>query len=378
MNEVLTRRHASLLLLAGLAFPVAGRAAPSSSATNTAANDETKLARGCEFLRRNCTVDIHAHPGRFFAEDGPKTTLTDLFKPLSFTDRAVAEIRASGVGAVMISGVADLVLLGASPEGPRETRDYRRGEVWKDFRRQMTLMDRLRNIGLPLARTPADVREAYARGEARCFYAIEGGDFIENRLSRVRTAARRGVRSITLVHYRINQIGDVQTELPHYGGLSPFGKSVVRAMNREGLIVDLAHASFDATAQAAEVSDRPMMISHSNLAWPGATPHPRLLTVEHAKLVVEGGGIIGAVPANFGGLKSFTTYIDVIRRMIDALGIDHVSIGSDMDFTPGSVVPRYEYWPLLADALLTSGLEEEEAAKIMGGNFLRVLAAQQE
>jgi membrane dipeptidase len=199
---------------------------------------------------------------------------------------------------------------------------------------------------------------------------VEGGDFIEDSLDRVHEAYRDGVRAITLVHYHINQIGDIQTEAPVHHGLTAFGRSMVAEMNRTGIIIDLAHATFAVTKDVLDISSKPVMVSHTNVVTAG-TNHPRLISTEHAKLVAAAGGIIGSWPSGIGQ-TSFSDYIDSIQRLVDTVGIDHAAIGTDMDANYKPVLRSYRDWSAIPAALLARGMREDEAAKIMGGNFLRV------
>jgi membrane dipeptidase len=178
------------------------------------------------------------------------------------------------------------------------------------------------------------------------------------------------VRAVTLVHYHINQIGDIQTEAPVHNGLTALGKSIVAEMNRTGIIIDLAHATFAVTKEVLNASSKPIMISHTNIAT-ASVSHPRLISIEHAKLVASAGGIIGSWPSGIGQ-TSFSDYIDSIQRLVDTVGIDHAAIGTDMDANFKPVLRSYLDWGLIPAALLARGMHDEEVEKIMGGNFLRV------
>lgn len=119
------------------------------------------------------------------------------------------------------------------------------------------------------------------------------------------------------------------------------------------------------------MATQPMVLSHSNIASTGGS-HPRLVSPNIARLIAQTGGLIGCVPAGFAQ-SSLDDYVDTIFRTIDTIGIDHVAIGTDMDFTYRSVLPSYRDWPALAGTLLARGLAEHEAAKVMGGNAIRIL-----
>jgi len=124
---------------------------------------------------------------------------------------------------------------------------------------------------------------------------------------------------------------------------------------------------------AADVSTRPMIMSHTNLSRRDFN-HPRLVSPEKARLVTNAGGVVGSVPSGIGQ-STFAEWIDSIVRMIDMLGVDHVAIGTDMDANFMPVFTSYLDWHMIPAALLARRLAEAEVEKVMGGNFLRVFAA---
>ncbi len=338
--------------------------------------DATQRAAGVAFLARHPTVDAHAHPGLFALSPPPYTSAFRRRMGDPFVDRALADLHAGHVSAALFSCVADGNLLDFSGEKLRAVREFQPGEAYADYRRQLALLQTLRDRrAVARGLNPADVRTAQRRGQTAAVFAVEGGDFIEDRIDRIGEAFRNGVRSIQLVHYHVNQLGDIQTEAPVHNGLTPLGKAVVREMNRVGMVLDLAHASFAVARDAVDVSTRPVMISHSNLVT-SAVNHPRLITREHAALIATSGGVIGSWPSGIGQ-QTFSDYIDSIRRLIDTVGIDHVAIGTDMHANYQPVFRNYRDWSLIPAALLARGLGEQDVAKIMGGNFLRVWDAAQ-
>ncbi len=329
-------------------------------------------AAGVAFLKRHASVDTHSHPGRFFLKRLTEQTPTTRAFGEAFEDQAIADLSAGNVSAALFCAVADMRLIEMTPaQGLRAAREWTPGEAFADYRRQLAeLRTLLSNHALIPGLTPADVESAHRDHRTGAIFAVEGGDFIEDRLDRVREAFRDGVRAVTLVHYHINQIGDIQTEAPVHNGLTALGKSIVAEMNRTGIIIDLAHATFAVTKDVLSVASKPIMISHTNIATPSVN-HPRLISIEHAKLVASAGGIIGSWPSGIGQ-NSFADYIDSIRRLVDTVGIDHAAIGTDMDANFKPVLSSYRDWSLIPAALLARGMHEGEAAKIMGGNFQRV------
>ena len=335
---------------------------------------EEQQAAGIAFLRRHATVDVHSHPGRFFLHGvtNPTPRLQAYGKP--FDEKVTRDMRAGHLGAALFSGVADMQLLEFSAQrGLFSTREFASGEAWGDYRRQIGVLKAMvARKEVRTGQSPRDIEQAHRRDATAAIFAIEGGDFIEDRLDRVHQAWDDGVRSITIVHYHVNQIGDIQTAPPRHGGLTRIGAAIVREMNKVGMIVDLAHAPQSVVQGAIDVSTRPMMISHTNLSS-AALSHPRLVSPELARLVTGQGGIIGSIPWGIGQ-ASFADWIDSILRLVDVVGVDHAAIGTDMDATYMPVFTDYRLWHLIPAALLAKGLSETETAKITGGNFMRIFA----
>ena len=315
-------------------------------------------------------IDVHAHPGRCFLRGLDATDPLVAALGADSVDESLIEMRASGVTAAAFATVSDLRVLSVDPAGGLcAGREFEAGEAYRDHRRQL---DALRGLAADPAVALLLEPTELAAGQLGVLLSCEGADFLEGRIERVEEAAELGVRTITLVHYRVNELGDIQTEAPRHGGLTPFGAEVVREMNRLGLVVDLAHATHEVTKQALDASQQPVMISHSHLAGPGDA-HPRLLSREHALSVTTSGGLVGAWPAGVA-FQTFAEYLDEILRMIDLLGLDHVAVGTDMDANYQPVVDRYAQFPDIAEGLADRGLSAHEVDAIMGGNFWRLFA----
>jgi membrane dipeptidase len=373
----LSRRHLLAALgLGGAAGPaLAQRAIFDAQGGGTGLNlTPAQVEAGRAFLLKHPSVDVHAHPGRFFLRD-IRQNPTSRAMGAPFEAKALAAMAAGRVTAALFNCVSDAVLLEQTKSGGLgAAREFEPGEAWADYRRQIAVLKAMVAKGEAApGRSPAEIGKALAAHKTAAVFAVEGGDFIEDKLQRIAAAYGDGVRSITIVHYHPNQIGDPQTEAPRFPGLTPLGRDIVREMNRAGVIVDLAHASFGVTRDAVAISTRPMMISHTNLKRPDVD-HPRLVSVEHARLVTQAGGIVGSVPSGIGQ-KTVADWIVSILRLIEAVGVDHVAIGTDMDANYMPVFADYAQWPLIPAALLAHGLGEADVAKVMGGNFLRVMAA---
>jgi membrane dipeptidase len=177
-----------------------------------------------------------------------------------------------------------------------------------------------------------------------------------------------------LTHYRVNELGDIQTTPAVHGGLTDFGAEVIRCCNRLGIVVDVAHGTYDLVKRAVSVTTRPIVLSHTNLhAWPGT--YARQITAAHAKLIAETGGVIGVWPPAHE-FPTMGAMAAGMARMVDAVGIDHVGLGTDLrGLGAATVFPDYDRLPALAEALLQAGFSPTDAGKILGGNYARVFTS---
>jgi membrane dipeptidase len=282
---------------------------------------------------------------------------------------------AGEIAVVNASTVADLAVIGANSDGGLfASRPFEPGEAVADHERQLDALTALladNDVHAVLA--PEDIQAAADGPGAGVFLSCEGADFLDGEVSRLEDSYNRGIRSVTLVHYRLNGLGDIQTEDSVHGGLTGIGAEVVQEMNRLGMIVDLAHATFGTTVGALEASNAPIMISHSHLASPGSD-HPRLLSEEHAKVVADAGGLIGAWPAGMVQ-ETLGDYCDEICRLVEIVGVDHVAIGTDLDANYKPVLTDYEQFPEVAAGLVGRGMTSGEADQVLGGNFVTLFEA---
>ncbi len=315
-------------------------------------------------------IDLHAHPGRCFLAGYDDTApMVRLLGPATAGD-AVAKAAAAGVCSVSVSTVGDLAVIGPTAGGLGALRPFEPGEAEADHRHQLEGLRSLFDAGVRQVSEASDIEAAHADGAGSAFVCCEGADFLDGRLDGLAAVHAAGARVITLVHYRPNELGDIQTEHPVHGGLSSFGREVVAEMNRLGIVVDLAHATFATTVGALEVSSAPIVISHSHLAGPGAD-HPRLLTEEHARLVAESGGLVGAWPSGVVA-ATLADYVDEICRLVDVIGIDHVAIGTDLDANFRPVLTEYDQFADVASMLGERGFDAAGIDQILGGNVLRL------
>jgi membrane dipeptidase len=208
--------------------------------------------------------------------------------------------------------------------------------------------------------------------------AAEGADFIDGDMTRLEAAHAAGLVHLQLVHYRVSDIGDISTERPQHNGLTPFGRQVVQACNRLGILVDLAHCTPDGMAHALEISTQPMVYSHGHVVsttphWTQSNVRARAISAALARRVAGKGGVIGIWPlgSQFGSLDS---YVSGLLDTVQTVGAAHVGVGTDLFGLGGStVIPGYEQFAQLEELLVKRGLKPEDVRNILGGNYLRVL-----
>ncbi|TFH15768.1 MAG: hypothetical protein E4H05_07840, partial [Acidimicrobiales bacterium] len=240
------------------------------------------------------------------------------------------------------------------------------------------IVDVARATDSRIIRCAHDVERAHADGRTGVFVTCEGADFVEDGpdadvFDRVADAHATGARSITLVHYRQNRYGDLQTEPPLHHGLSQAGRELVATMNDLGMIVDLAHASLETTADAVAVSRDPVMISHTHLSG-ARSDHPRLVSDDHARVVTDAGGLIGAWPSGVVS-ETLEDFIDEIVRLVDVVGVGHVAIGTDLDANFRPVLNEYRQFDDLDAGLAARGLVAGEIDQVLGGNAVDLIRA---
>ncbi|TWP38531.1 dipeptidase [Leekyejoonella antrihumi] len=309
-------------------------------------------------------IDLHAHPGRFFLDGLPDDSALARGN-IGGARSDPREIVRSGMSVVSFATVSDLQALRATEGGGlTATGSFDVGTAYADHLRQLEAAARAaERIGLQPLRGGADLVGPHG---PRMLLACEGADFLEYDGANLAETYRRGVRSVQLVHYRPNAYGDLQTASAVHDGLSAAGAEVVREMNRLGMIVDLAHATYETTRDAVWVSDQPVMISHSHLAGAGRE-HPRFVSADHARVVAETGGVIGVWPAGFS-LQTLEDYVGEIVRLVEVVGVEHVGVGTDMDANYRPVLTSYGQFAVLRDALSSRGFGAAEVDGVLGGN----------
>jgi microsomal dipeptidase-like Zn-dependent dipeptidase len=243
---------------------------------------------------------------------------------------------------------------------------------WERLRYQLQCMTRwVERSGnrVQIARTAAEVRGNHDQGILSVFHGIEGAHALGTDLSRVETVAREGILFIAPVHLADNAYGGSSGGSNR--GLSDLGRELIQAMNREGLLIDLAHSSPATFEEALALTSLPPLVSHIGARAVHDTS--RNLSDDQIRLVAERGGVIGvmlAPPAT--SRPDLHEVIAHLRHIIAVGGEDTPALGSDYDGyveTPIDVTGL----PQLTQLMLDEGWSEEKIRKVLGENFLRVL-----
>jgi membrane dipeptidase len=268
---------------------------------------------------------------------------------------------------------------------------------------------------LELALTAADVERIFAAGRLASLLGAEGGHAIAGSLGVLRMLYALGVRYLTLTHNANVGWADSATDEPAAGGLSDFGRDVVREMQRIGMLVDLSHVAVSTMHDALDVGQAPVIFSHSSAR--AVCDAPRNVPDDVLARLADNGGVcmVTFVPAFVSqscadwmtGLKAEAARRGVDPRNLDQLfslkpewelahpvpratlaqvadhvehvrkvaGVEHVGLGGDFDGTPDVTIGLEDVsaYPALFAELLARGWTEADCAALAGGNLLRAL-----
>ncbi|HYD37088.1 MAG TPA: dipeptidase [Allosphingosinicella sp.] len=222
--------------------------------------------------------------------------------------------------------------------------------------------------GIDVRRLLAD--RAAGRRVTGALLSIEGLQNLEGRLDNLDRLHAAGFRMAGLAHFFDNEVAGSMHGLGK-GGLTPLGRQVVRTMEAKGMIVDIAHSSHAAVAEILAMARRPVVSSHGGVQ--ATCRVNRNLSDEEIRGVARTGGLVGIGywDAAVCDLRP-AAVAAAIAHVRDLVGIDHVALGSDFD---GAVTTGFDTAGLahLTQALIDRGFSDEEIAKVMGGNLLRLL-----
>lgn len=264
------------------------------------------------------------------------------------------------------------------------------------------------------ATTPNDI-ESVKKAQGHCLYLTGNGvplpqDWIsvEEELRYIRIFFQLGIRMMHVTYQRRNMLGDGCAEIAN-GGLSDFGRMAIAEMNKQGVLVDIAHSGWRTSLEAAKVSSKPVVASHTTAT--GLYHHIRSKPDEVLKALADSGGYAGVccISQFLGGKCDINAFLDHIDYVVKKVGIDHVAIGTDVAYSSrpsgnnsiklpprrksrarfASLWPKetltatesaresiaWTNWPLFTVGLVQRGYRDEDIKKIIGGNVMRVAKA---
>ncbi|MEO8448798.1 MAG: dipeptidase [Gemmatimonadota bacterium] len=228
---------------------------------------------------------------------------------------------------------------------------------------------------LPIIRTAGDLdgylaRRAANRAQTAGLLAMEGLHALAGNLIRIDTLYDAGFRMMGLTHFFDNEVGGSSAGVAK-GGLTDFGRAVVRRLEERHIIIDLAHASPATVDDVLSMATRPVVVSHTGLA--GTCPGPRNLTDDQVRRIAANGGVIGIGYWETAVCElSPQAIAKAIRYAVGLAGVDHVGLGSDFD---GATTTAFDISEVdrITEVLLSNGFSQDEVARLMGGNALRLL-----
>ncbi len=257
-------------------------------------------------------------------------------------------------------------------------REARPGELTEHFEKRLaTLHASIRREGLAEIVSAETLDEVLGKRVPAAVIAAEGGDFLEGDLKRLEAFRKEGLVHLQLVHYRLSEIGDISTEAPRYNGLSDFGRDVVAACNRLGILIDVAHGTTPLIEQTLELSTKPVIYSHGQMS--STEPHythrvvsARSIHLPVARKVAQKGGVVG-IWANATSYPTLDRYADALLELAEQLGVAHAGVGTDMNGMTHVLIPSYREYAELADVMAKRGIADADIGAMLGGNYIRVL-----
>ena len=227
-----------------------------------------------------------------------------------------------------------------------------------------------------IAYTPADLYRLKAQGKKAIMMGIENGYAIGKDITNVERFRKRGIVYMTLCHNGNNDICGSARYNDAQLGVSEFGEKVIHEMNRVGMMVDLSHAGEHTFHDTLDISELPVVCSHSSAR--ALCDHPRNLYDEQLKALAKKNGVI-QICMYSGFLRSdqpatICDAIDHLNHIVNLIGIEHVGLGTDFD-GDGGIIGCNDSSELInfTRRLLQERYSEEQIRLIWGGNFLRIM-----
>lgn len=295
---------------------------------------------------------------------------------LDESDKAHVSLKGLQEGGVALQCFADFVPTGAFPAFLRKgATNLMFNSFYKKYQKMMAFHS---DILFPVL-GKADLDKAGVDGKIGVLLTIEDGGVLGEKIENVKEYYDKGVRLVTLTWNYPNAIGypnSYDTEIMNKG-LTPFGREVVREMERLGMVVDVSHVSDGVFWDVAEMATKPFVASHSNSR--AVCNHKRNMTDDMIKKLADRGGVMGLNlgPEFVGTVEGVTRLEDLVAQILhirEVGGANVLALGSDFDGIRGELdVAGPQDWPKLEAALHEAGLSDDELDKMWYTNAERVL-----
>ncbi|WP_437919308.1 dipeptidase [Sphingobacterium sp. LRF_L2] len=303
-----------------------------------------------------------------------------------------------------------------------DDKKFGTGKAFRHANKQIDALEYMvlkNKSSIAIAKRYADIDKIIAEGKIAAIIGVEGGNMIENSLDNLDSLYHRGARYLTLTwNYNLSWASAAAVESKSEGsrgkGLTSLGERIIRRMNELGMMVDLSHVGEKTFYDVLAITTKPVLVSHSNAY--SLMPHYRNLKDAQLDALRKNGGVVGVNfysgfldpdfttrakqlyrqhfkekgNYNLSAVRQYeqlplalrrkadaplATLLDHIDYLVGKLGVDHVAVGSDFDGIESSPqgLEDVSKFPVLTDALLKRGYSKTDVAKIMGGNFLRLM-----
>ena len=339
------------------------------------------LERAQKILESNPSIDLHNHLGfwetkglgdyqmswaTYFGDDELKSIIQGMID--------------GKLSCATVSLTSDTPLIDLSQPG-NKVRDYDGDEAWDEYQRERKILDEFFET-MPIGRavTIDDIEPINSEGKLALFLSTEGGHMVEKDLGRMEQLYADGIRHFQPVHYVHCALADSQTDPCTFGGLSPLGKESIKEAGRLGMLVDVAHASYESAKQIADLTANPIVLSHTMMKYESLKHgsyfenRPRWISRDYAQLVAATDGVVGTwVVGEPYGVADLDAFVEATLELVDTIGINHVGWGTDyIQKAMPEWFDNFGQFPLLCAKLLDSGFTDQDLIKFIGGNALRV------
>ncbi len=322
--------------------------------------------RAKEFLKNNFYFDIHGHA---------ENLLPRIYKIIKLgkvpRDVKLKSIANIGINGFVVCAIGDPNSFKLFKVDPFES-------VKKQLNQIKNAIKKARGI---IARTIHDFERAKREKRSVFVIGIEGGDFIQNDITRLDYVFKEGVRLLLPVHFSKNSLGSIMLGFGNriipeeeHTGLTELGKEVIKRAEKLGIIIDLSHADIETLTQVVEITSNPLICSHTGPRE--LQDYHRYIPDEIIKEIAKTGGLVGMWPFFDGkwGIPSIEIFIEYAKHLKKIAGAAHLAIGTDINAVPGNMEGYRNLYDAhrIIIALSEANFTEDEIKGVIGLNFLNI------